>query len=92
MINYYENKGKTSSDGKNKPSIVAVRKNDADIIESYKLSDGRILNKEQAVKVAKETGINGVNIGKTRGENPKEILRANPTNDVSKALYNLPTF
>lgn len=91
--NYYDYKNK----GNNRPeeemsSIVAVRKDDTGIITDYKLSDGRIFNKEQAVQVAKTEGIRGVNVGATRGEENTEMLRANPTNDIEKALYNLPTF
>ena len=72
--------------------IIAVRKNEAGIIADFKLSDGRVLNKRQAVQVAKREGIKGVNVGRTRGEDYTEILRANPTNDPKKALNNLPEF
>lgn len=75
-----------------KVSVVATRKNEVGIITNFKLSDGRELTKEQAVQVAKTEGIEGVNVGRTRGEDHTEMLRANPTNDVSKALYNLPNF
>ena len=78
--------------GTSKPSIVAVHKNQVGIITDYKLSDGRILDKEQAVMVAETEGIEGVNVGRTRGVDHTKMLRANPTNDVSKALDNLPTF
>lgn len=75
-----------------KVSIVAVHKNDYGIITDFKLSDGRVVSKQQAVEIAKTEGIEGVNVGKTRGKDHTEILRANPTNDPSKALDNLPTF
>lgn len=75
-----------------KVSIVAVKKNEAGIITDFKLSDGRELSKQEAVNVAKTEGIDGVNVGRTRGDNPTEILRANPTNNTAKALTNLPTF
>ena len=80
----YTNEGKVS--------ITAVHKNEAGIITDFKLSDGRILDKESAVNVAKTEGIEGVNVGRTRGKEHLEILRANPTNDESKALNNLPLF
>lgn len=73
-------------------SIVATRKGDNGIITDFKLSDGRILSKNEAVNFAKVYGISGVNVTKTRGKNPVEILRANPTNDPTKALKNLPNF
>ena len=81
-----------STNNQNKVSIVAVHKNSAGIITDYKLSDGRILDKQQAVAVAETEGINGVNVGRTRGAEHTKMLRANPTNDVEKALDNLPTF
>lgn len=92
MENYYEYKSRIPKSAEANVSIIAVKKNEANIITDVKLSDGRILTKEEAVNVAKTEGIRDVNVGVTRGDNPQEILRANPTNDVSKALYNLPTF
>lgn len=71
-------------------TVVAVRKNEANIITDFKLSDGRELTKEEAVNVCKEEGIEGVNVGRTRGEDHTEMLRANPTDYPSKALANLP--
>lgn len=75
-----------------KVSIIATRKNEAGIITDFKLSDGRVLTKQEACDVAKKEGIEGVNVGATRGKGHMEILRANPTNDPSKALINLPNF
>ncbi len=75
-----------------KVSIIAVHKNEAGIITDFKLSDGRILDKDEAVEVAEKEGIQGVNVGRTRGHDHTKMLRANPTNDVSKALNNLPDF
>lgn len=80
-----------SNKDQEKPSIIAIRKENG-VITDYKLSNGKILSKCEAVEFAKEIGIQGVNVGRTRGENSKEILRANPTDDPSKALNNLPNF
>lgn len=80
------------NNNENKPKIVATRKSNAGIITDVKLNDGRVLSKQKAILVAKKEGIEGVNVGRTRGENRAEILRANPTNDPSKALSNLPSF
>lgn len=91
LPNYYSRKQGAPKD-KDQPSIVAVRKTDAGIITDYKLSNGMELNKAQAIEYAKEHGINGVNVGRTRGEDHTEMLRANPTDDPQRALYNLPTF
>lgn len=92
--NYYEykNKKKYLKPIEERASIVAVKKDDHGIITDFKLNDGRVLSKEQAVEVAKTEGIRGVNVGVTRGKDKTEMLRANPTNDVEKALHNLPTF
>lgn len=87
-----QNLNNNISNQSNKVSIVAVHKNQAGIITDFKLSDGRILDKQQAVMVAETEGIDGVNVGRTRGKDHTKMLRANPTNDVSKALDNLPTF
>lgn len=91
LPNYYSRKRGAPKDD-NQPEIVAVRKTEAGIISHYKLSNGMVLNKAQAVEYAKTKGIKGVNVGRTRGEDHTEMLRANPTNDPTKALYNLPTF
>jgi hypothetical protein len=89
--NYYNrNNGAPKDEGQ--PTVVAVRKTEVGIITDYKLSNGMELSKEEAVEYAKTKGIQGVNVGRTRGDNPAEILRANPTDDPTKALYNLPTF
>jgi hypothetical protein len=76
----------------NQPSIVAVRKSDAGIITDFKLSNGQVMTKQEAVNYAKTNGIQGVNVGMTRGEDHTPILRANPTDDPEKALANKPTF
>lgn len=93
QTNYYENMNTRSArDTEGMPSIVAVRKMDDGIITDYKLSNGKQLSKEEAVNYVKINGVQGVNVGRTRGEESREILRANPTDDPTKALYNLPTF
>lgn len=73
-------------------TVVAVRKDNDNVITDFKLSDGRILSKERAVEVAKREGLEGINVSRTRGEHSVEILRANPTNDISRSLYDFPTF
>ena len=72
--------------------IVAVRMSEDGILTHFKLDDGTVLSKDQAVEFAEEFGIKGVNVGKTRGEDHTKILRSNPTDDPSKALKNLPRF
>lgn len=89
--NYWVKKKNRELAKQAKVEVVAVRKENG-VITDLKLSDGRILSKEEAIQVAKTEGIVGVNVGVTRGEERIEILRVNPINDVEKALYNLPTF
>ena len=76
-----------------KPKVAAVRRNEKGVITHYKLSDGRELSKRQAVSLAKKRGIEGVNVGRTRGNNGGvEILRSNPTNRDEELLRNKPSF
>ncbi|WP_186429260.1 DUF3892 domain-containing protein [Clostridium sp. BSD9I1] len=69
-------------------SIVAVGKDDDNEIVSYKLDNGEILSREQAISMAKEGGIKGVSVSTSRkGE---EYLRSLPDDDESNNLKNLP--
>ncbi|WP_052085782.1 DUF3892 domain-containing protein [Clostridium sp. HMP27] len=70
-------------------SIVAVGKDDDNEIVSYKLDNGEILSREQAISMAKEGGIKGVSVSTSRkGE---EYLRSLPDDDESNNLKNLPS-
>lgn len=75
--------------GDNKPRIVA-KKMWKNAIAEVKLDDGRVMDIDTAVEFAEEFGIANVNVGRTRSG--RKILRANPTDDPSKALRNLPTY
>lgn len=57
-------------------------------ITGYQLSDGRILNKEDAVELAKEGGILGVGVAVRKGN---EYLKSLPDNRQANNLSNLPT-
>lgn len=70
-------------------SIVAVGKDDDNEIVSYKLDNGEILSREQAISMAKEGGIKGVSVSTSRkGE---EYLRSLPDDNESNNLKNLPS-
>lgn len=68
--------------------IVAVRMEDGNLA-AFKLDDGTILSKAEAIELTKQGGIKDCNVGR-RGS--KETLRRNPVEDASKALTNLPRF
>ncbi|MDX9871775.1 MAG: DUF3892 domain-containing protein [Clostridia bacterium] len=54
----------------------------------YKLSDGRILNKPQALALARQGGIKGVGIAKNQGN---EYLKSLPDSSENNNLGNLPS-
>lgn len=69
-------------------SIVAVGKDSDNEIISYKLDNGDVLSREQAVSMAKEGGLKGVSVSTSKkGE---EYLRSLPDDDESNNLKNLP--
>lgn len=68
--------------------IVAVGKDSDNEIVSYKLDNGEILSRDQAISMAKEGGLKGVSVAKSRkGE---QYLRSLPDDDESNNLKNLP--
>lgn len=72
--------------------IVATKKDEDGVITDFKLSDGRVLSKEQAVQLHKEKGIHGVHMTRTRGKDSQEILVSNPSEGKEHFLSNLPSF
>lgn len=67
------------------PIVALVKENGR--INGYQLADGRILNKEEGVRLAKEGGIVGVGVSVRNG---KEYLKALPDADDNNNLSNLP--
>ena len=57
-------------------------------ITGYQLSDGRILNKEDAVQLARQGGIQGVGISSRKGN---EYLKSLPDGSDANNLGNLPS-
>lgn len=67
--------------------IVALVKSDGRTV-GYKLSDGRILDKDQGIELARQGGIRGVGIAKNRGN---EYLKSLPDVNEGNNLDNLPS-
>ena len=67
--------------------IVALVK-ESGKVSGYKLSDGRILSKEEGVALARQGGILGVGIATNKGT---EYLKSLPDGSESNNLGNLPT-
>lgn len=73
-----------------KEQVIAVRKNgDGDIVE-LKLSSGKIVDYKQAQQMAKNGGIEHVNV--FRGRDGEEHLRSDADGDPANNLDALPTF
>ena len=80
--------GYNLSESNNPREIVAVHMEDGNLA-AFKLDDGTILSKAEAIELTKAGGIKDCNVGR-RGS--RETLRKNPVEDASKALTNLPRF
>ena len=57
-------------------------------VTGYKLSDGRILSKEEGIALARQGGIKGVGIATRKGN---EYLRSLPDESEGNNLDNLPS-
>ena len=66
--------------------IIAIRK-ESGRITGYKLSDGRIINKDEGILLAKQGGIKGVGVSERKGE---EYLKSLPDETEDNNLSNLP--
>ncbi len=75
-------------DGKTK--ITKVRKNPDGDITDVMLTDGNIYSVDQAIILARDGVIEGVNVG--RAKNGREYLRSNPNGDTGDNLDNLQQF
>ncbi|KRQ85806.1 hypothetical protein ABG79_02410 [Caloramator mitchellensis] len=70
--------------------ITAVKHDDKGEIVAYKLSDGKIVSKEEGVRLASEGQIEGVRVGTSKkGE---KYLRSLPDGNDDNNLDNLPEF
>lgn len=57
-------------------------------ITGYQLSDGRVLNKQEGVQLAKQGGIRGVGVATRNGN---EYLKSLPDEEEGNNLSNLPS-
>lgn len=71
----------------NAKQIVSLIKDEGKVT-GYELEDGRILNKEEAVELAKQDGIQGVGVASRKGN---EYLKSLPDEKDENNLSNLPS-
>ena len=69
--------------------ITKVQKDNNYDISAVMLDNGTVVDIEQAITMAKDNQIEGVNVGKDKLG--RETLRSNPDGDESNNLANLPT-
>ncbi|MFT9493610.1 DUF3892 domain-containing protein [Anaerosolibacter sp.] len=70
--------------------ILKVRKNSQGDITDVMLNDGNVYSITDAIELAKDHKIEGVNVGKAK--NGREYLRSNPNDKSSDNLDRLETF
>ncbi|OPJ57076.1 DUF3892 domain-containing protein [Alkalithermobacter paradoxus] len=73
-----------------KSKITKVKKNSDGDITDVMLENGNVYSIEEAISMAKNELIEGVNVGQAK--NGREFLRSNPNGDKSDNLDNLPMF
>jgi len=74
----------------NNCKITKVKKNTDGDITDIMTSDGNVYPITEAISMAKDHAISGVNVGKAK--NGREFLRSNPNDEEDDNLDNLPTF
>jgi len=74
----------------NKAKIIKVRKNREGDITDVMFGNGNIYSINDAIRMAKDGLIEGVNVGKAK--NGREYLRSNLNGETSDNLDNLPAF
>lgn len=73
-----------------KTRIIKVKKNPDGDITDVMLENGNVFSINDAIMMAKDGIIEGVNVG--HAKNGKEYLRSNPNNSKDDNLDNLPMF
>jgi hypothetical protein len=74
----------------NKTRILKVKKNPDGDITDVMLENGNVYSINEAMMMARDGLIQGVNVGKAR--NGREYLRSNPNGDENDNLDNMPIF
>lgn len=70
--------------------IIKVRKNNDGDITDVMLENGNVYSINEAIMMARDGLIEGVNVG--RAKNGREFLRSDPNGTEKDNLDNLPTF
>lgn len=70
--------------------IIKVKKNPDGDITDVMLENGNVYSIDEAITMAKDHAIEGMNVG--RAKNGREYLRSNPNDKQDDNLNNLPTF
>lgn len=70
--------------------VIKVKKNPEGDITDVMLENGSVYSIDEAITMAKDHKIEGVNVGKAR--NGREYLRSNPNGDEGDNLENKPIF
>lgn len=73
-----------------KSKILKVKKNPDGDITDVMLENGSVYSINEAIMMARDGLIEGVNVGKAR--NGREYLRSNPNDREGDNLDNMPTF
>ncbi|KHD38700.1 hypothetical protein NL50_04170 [Clostridium acetobutylicum] len=74
----------------NKSKVIKVKKNSEGDITDVMLENGNVYSIDEAITMAKDHLIDGVNVAKARSG--REYLRSNPNGDEGDNLDNKPTF
>lgn len=74
----------------NKSKIIKVKKNSQGDLTDVMLDNGNVYSVNEAIMMAKDELIEGVNVGKAK--NGREYLRSNPNDNENDNLDNKPTF
>jgi tRNA-dihydrouridine synthase len=74
----------------NNSKITKVKKNNDGDITDVMTDNGNVYPIDEAIAMAKNHAIAGVNVG--RAKNGREFLRSNPNGEENDNLDNLPTF
>lgn len=73
-----------------KSKVIKVRKNNDGDITDVMLENGNVYSIDEAIMMAKDDLIQGVNVGTAR--NGRHYLRSNPNDKDNDNLDNMPTF
>lgn len=73
-----------------KSKVVKVKKNNDGDITDVMLENGNVYSINEAIMMARDGLLEGVNVGKAK--NGREYLRSNPNDKEGDNLDNMPTF